>query len=480
MAGTERTVEERSKVVPMEVRATAPGPPLGGPELVGSKAKETGDQEACAGGSGSGDRAAELMARLRLTAAEATAVILDDEEEESDLVDPARALVGKVLAPSVLHIQTISSAMRPAWGNPKGLIFNPVGDNMFLAEFGSGIDRDRVLDREPWMVGKHAVLLKKYDANFKPLQVRFDRLAIWARINDFPYRLMNSRRGEEIAKPLGRVLKVECDEQGRCWGGFMRVRVELKVEEPIPRYVTVFSSRDKSLEWFEVKYERLPLYCFSCGMLGHSFLVCSTPAERDEDGELPYVAKRLCVMEEQPKKTTSGKSGNASTSTGANFPGFDSKGSTGGSTRPTASKSRGKKEASARSTEGGTEVTSPMKSQGRGRGGGRGGNKSTRGRARGRASRSGRELFPYEDALVTVSGQKRKSGKEVGQSEPLVETPAAAPCLMLIPASKQGVVSAGAVGDDMDGDSDSKKKQRVLQPRSAGQAEAAGQPREMQ
>jgi hypothetical protein len=154
------------------------------------------------------------MARLRLTAAEATAVILDDEEEESDLVDPARALVGKVLAPSVLHIQTISSAMRPAWGNPKGLIFNPVGDNMFLAEFGSGIDRDRVLDREPWMVGKHAVLLKKYDANFKPLQVRFDRLAIWARINDLPYRLMNSRRGEEIAKPLGRVLKVECDEQG--------------------------------------------------------------------------------------------------------------------------------------------------------------------------------------------------------------------------------------------------------------------------
>jgi hypothetical protein len=94
--------------------------------------------------------------------------------------------VGKVLAPNVLHIQTISVAMRPAWGNPKGLLLNPAGDNLFISEFGSQVDRNRVMEGSPWVVGRHAVLLKKYDAEVQPQQVVFDHLAVWTRILSLP------------------------------------------------------------------------------------------------------------------------------------------------------------------------------------------------------------------------------------------------------------------------------------------------------
>jgi hypothetical protein len=191
-------------------------------------------------------------------------------------VDPNRAFVGKVLAPNVLHIQMISAAMRPAWGNPKGLLLNPAGDNLFVVEFGSQADRDRVMEGSPWMVGKHAVLMKKYDAEVLPQQVVFDRLAIWARILALPSRMMNAERGRIIAEPIGLVRKVESDSLGRCWGGFMRLRVEINVNEPLMRAVTVFSSKLKTTESFAVQYERLPFFCFSCGLLGHSHLVCET------------------------------------------------------------------------------------------------------------------------------------------------------------------------------------------------------------
>ncbi|XBH92868.1 hypothetical protein VPH35_083911 [Triticum aestivum] len=147
-----------------------------------------------------------------------------DDDDEADPVDPDCALMGKVLSPTVLHTNTISSAMRPAWGNPKGLLIHPVGDNLFVAEFINKMDRDRVLEGSPWMVGKHVVLLKFFDPNVHPLQVEFKTLSIWARIMALPLRLMKAKPGMEFVKPIGRIERVESNVEGRCSGAFMCAR----------------------------------------------------------------------------------------------------------------------------------------------------------------------------------------------------------------------------------------------------------------
>jgi hypothetical protein len=81
-----------------------------------------------------------MLQRLNLTSEEADAVILEDEKEE-DLVSLNWALIGKVLSPNSLHIQTIMSALRPAWGNPKGLMAKPVADNVFIVKFESWLTK---------------------------------------------------------------------------------------------------------------------------------------------------------------------------------------------------------------------------------------------------------------------------------------------------------------------------------------------------
>ncbi|XBH55877.1 hypothetical protein VPH35_077860 [Triticum aestivum] len=136
------------------------------------------------------------------------------DDDEADMIDIECTLVGKVLAPTILHISTISSAMQPVWGNPKGLLLHPVGDNLFVAKFGASADRARVLDGSPWMVGRHVVLYKDFNADVQPLQVVFDRLSIWARIMALPPRLMKDKLGMEFAKPIGKIMHVECDADG--------------------------------------------------------------------------------------------------------------------------------------------------------------------------------------------------------------------------------------------------------------------------
>ncbi|KAM0866647.1 hypothetical protein ACQ4PT_042495 [Festuca glaucescens] len=412
------------------------------------------------GGSSSGERVEQMMARLRLTAAEAKAVVIDDADDPG-LVDPDRAFVGKVLAPNVLHINTISTAMRPAWGNPRGLLLNPAGDNLFIAEFGSMADRDRVMEGSPWMVGKHAVLMKKYDVEVQPDQVVFDRLAIWARIISLPNRLMTADRGMVIAAPIGVVKCVESDALGRCWGGYMRLRVEVKVDEPLMRAVTVFSSRLQTAESFAVQYERLPIYCFSCGLLGHSTLACPNPADRDEFGELPYSAKRLSA-DDPSRKSGGSKSGNNAAASTAQS-GTAQQGARGGkNSAPTPVGDR----------PGEAEISSPMKG---GRGAGRGRGRSGRGRGRGRSDEAGAGQATGR-ANPSAAGKKRKPTKSQAAALLIEESPNSFGPLALVPVTG----GADAVAEEDVLSSDSNKKQKTSPSRSADPAAAAEQPRPTQ
>lgn len=107
-----------------------------------------------------------MMEKMKLTEKESRKRVVDDQEEEGSA--PQWALVGKVLYRKFLHVSTIAEALRPAWGNPRGLNFNPVGENMFVAYLENQRDRDRIYGGGPWMVGKHAVILELFDCRSRP------------------------------------------------------------------------------------------------------------------------------------------------------------------------------------------------------------------------------------------------------------------------------------------------------------------------
>ncbi|KAI5021089.1 hypothetical protein ZWY2020_054499 [Hordeum vulgare] len=279
---------------------------------------------------------------------------------------------------------------------------------------------------------------------------------------------MNSQRGTALASPIGLVTKVESDALGRCWGGYMRLRVEVKVDEPLLRCVTVFSSKLQSTESYAVQYERLPIYCHSCGFIGHSTLVCATPAERDENDELPYSAKKLSVPDE--KRSGGARSGNNASPIGWCFR-RGSKGSTGFAAASGRGRGRGTKGGPATGED--QEVSSPVKG-GRGRGRGR----SARGRGRGSAAG---ELFPTMKTDKATSGQKRKATKatkhQSSQVLAIEQNQQAGSRALVIVSSHNA--HEDSVEDDVQS-SDSNKKLRTAPTRSADQAATATQSRQTQ
>ncbi|KAK1685512.1 hypothetical protein QYE76_046360 [Lolium multiflorum] len=352
----------------------------------------------------------ELVGRMKLTEAESTKLFIDDREDEQ--ATPVWALAGKVLVPypKVFHIQMIADVLRPAWGNPRGLVFRDGGPNLFVAELPVERERDRIWERSPWTVNKHAVVLENFKRSQRPSELRFDRLPIWVRVMNLPFNL-HDNWGEKIARGLGEFIKIDTTNKMLVSGKYLRARVSIDVNKPLQRWIAIDSSLRESCDWYDIKYENLPYFCFSCGLLGHSDLACPDPGERDEAGRLPYWPS-LRAVDEKRKKTGPNVWGNFSggVSDGAqetNAPNYDTVGATSSNTQEKVNMNNLAQNMPPLPHGGG---------RGRGRGGDRGGGRFTRGRGNTHAYRKldvNAQVVPVEEdrALVVfdpkVSGEKR-------------------------------------------------------------------------
>lgn len=66
------------------------------------------------------------------------------------------------------------------------------------------------------------------------------------------------------------------------------LRINLNVQKPLRRGIFV-SINNMTKLWISFKYESLPMFCFGCGRMRHSFKKCSvlTPTEISKIGDDP-------------------------------------------------------------------------------------------------------------------------------------------------------------------------------------------------
>ncbi|KAM0849604.1 hypothetical protein ACQ4PT_053633 [Festuca glaucescens] len=243
----------------------------------------------------------EKIGRLKLTESESKKQVIDNREEDAS---PSWSLAGKVLSRKVFHINAISEILRPALGNPKGLLFRDGGPNMFVAKFATERDRERVWERSPWTVSKQACILENFVDCQRPAEIRFDKLLIWVRVLNLPFNLLNSTWGDRIAKEISDdVVRVDVNKQGLTSGGFLRARVWIKVDVPLRRCIAIDSSRRESCDWYELEYEGLPYFCFSCGLIGHADIFCPNPESANmlANDNVPSTSKGAMSLEEEAR-----------------------------------------------------------------------------------------------------------------------------------------------------------------------------------
>ena len=97
---------------------------------------------------------------------------------------------------------------------------------------------------------------------------------------------MTDEVGKEIGNKLGYFIEVDKRTWQEDQAKFMRVRVDIPIEKPLRRGGHVANTEGERV-WVTFKYERLPIFCFDCDVMGHDNKHCHMKRDR-QNGNPPY------------------------------------------------------------------------------------------------------------------------------------------------------------------------------------------------
>ncbi|KAF2323496.1 hypothetical protein GH714_035733 [Hevea brasiliensis] len=206
---------------------------------------------------------------------------IEFEENEVAAVeeDFSLCLVGRFLTDSPIRFQFMKQTMASLWRPTEGMSAKEIAEGLFLFKFYHAVDRDRVLDMGPWTFNSHLLLIDKVDGYDDPRDVPLLFMRIWVQIHGLKPGFNSDHVVERLGNAMGECL--ERDENNftkvknfsSSWKSYARVRVKLDVRNPL---WTDYHLRKKGGEWFKVefRYEKLPNFCYICGILGHGEKFC--------------------------------------------------------------------------------------------------------------------------------------------------------------------------------------------------------------
>ncbi|KAK7850905.1 hypothetical protein CFP56_043502 [Quercus suber] len=109
------------------------------------------------------------------------------------------------------------------WRTSKGVQIVDLKENIFLFKFACEGDKKRILELGPWNIEGFPLVLKQWHRNMSIEDMDFSSIPLWVQDN-----------AKEIGALVGEVLEVDITGSGRvCMSKFLRVKVELKVEDPL-------------------------------------------------------------------------------------------------------------------------------------------------------------------------------------------------------------------------------------------------------
>ncbi|KAL2902576.1 hypothetical protein RDABS01_027658 [Bienertia sinuspersici] len=165
------------------------------------------------------------------------------------------------------------------WTLPGKVIIRVIDVNRFVFQFFHWRDKEKVMEGRPWCFDQQLLILESITDNEKTSQVALNHSPFWIRVYNLPFNCRSNVALQTLTGGMGSIMEIEPDEFEL--DKFRRIRILLDVRKPLRRSQRI-KNKDGSVVTIDFKYERLPFFCFACGVMGHSEKECS---KEEEDGK---------------------------------------------------------------------------------------------------------------------------------------------------------------------------------------------------
>uniref|UniRef100_A0A803Q9X9 CCHC-type domain-containing protein n=1 Tax=Cannabis sativa TaxID=3483 RepID=A0A803Q9X9_CANSA len=186
-------------------------------------------------------------------------------------------LYGKVIAPMIVDIPTVLDFVAKTWKKPVSVVAmvdDVKTSNVFKFGFDNGNDRNWALANGPWCVRGYTLALQDWTPSVDG-PIVFNSLRVWVQVHNLPHEFYSSDNGFLLGGLVGSVIKLDMEEdKPASWTTFFKILVDIDIHKPL--FSGCFFDLNSGVkQWLQVKFEKIGIFCYHCGRLGHQRRGCS-------------------------------------------------------------------------------------------------------------------------------------------------------------------------------------------------------------
>jgi 14-3-3 protein epsilon len=206
----------------------------------------------------------------------------DIEEEGEELGDLRWCLVGRFLGDRPIHVKSMKVRIADLWRSVKGVTIKQAKEGLFLFQFAHALDMEAALKGGPWTFDNHLLIMERVQLGVQIENIPLFHVDFWVQVHNLPAGLMLEKVGRKLANYIGAFVEYDKNNNTSFWRQYMRLRVRVDVRQPLKKDTKVKSIGG---EWCTVnfKYEKLGMFCFICGIMGHSENKCEVRYAMEND-----------------------------------------------------------------------------------------------------------------------------------------------------------------------------------------------------
>nr|GME00553.1 uncharacterized protein LOC109189671 [Ipomoea batatas] len=196
--------------------------------------------------------------------------------------------VGRLVTEKPIKFPFFKDTMASIWQPTMGMNAKEIQPRLYLFRFFHERDIIRIFEDDPWNYDQSLLILKRLKAHEDPEKVPLTHAEFWIQVHGLPTEF----RAEEVLHAIGKFLGEFIKTDEKIFVGslrvYYRIRVALNIAKPLRKGMRL---KKNNGEWFstEFRYERLPTFCFLCGLIGHGEKLCVKSLEGEaQQQERPF------------------------------------------------------------------------------------------------------------------------------------------------------------------------------------------------
>ncbi|XP_039135824.1 uncharacterized protein LOC120273259 [Dioscorea cayenensis subsp. rotundata] len=180
-------------------------------------------------------------------------------------------------------LEVVRRLLLEMWRGMGPFTVSDMSNGFFLIHCDKPEMVESVLWEGPWTIGGMVLQLTPWKNHFQPAFEKLHLAAVWVQLHHLPIEYWAAEILELVGEQFGRLLKVDDHiEKKISRAKFARICVEIDLSKPLKRGFWIGDEEHRSM--VAVVYEKLPVFCFKYGLIGHGEDVCSTDISRSPGG----------------------------------------------------------------------------------------------------------------------------------------------------------------------------------------------------